>query len=174
MKDEKILAKIGKLLSKYGVTDEEKENFIGDLREMKDDDEEENPSGEQPPETETTSEEANAPAEQGGEEETPVEEGQGGEEKTTPTEEPQQEEEKTAEESPANEEEGEPKPVDRTEEFQKTIEGLQARIEQLEGIVQKLGVPTEEQPVGAEPTNPSGEAYAESTYDSFNRKRLGR
>ena len=35
MKDEKILKKVGKLLSMYGVSDEEKEKFLLDLKDKK-------------------------------------------------------------------------------------------------------------------------------------------
>ena len=40
-KDERILKKVGKLLSLYGVTDEEKEKFLLDLEDKKYDDQEE-------------------------------------------------------------------------------------------------------------------------------------
>lgn len=39
-KDEKILQKVGKLLLKFGVAEEEKEEFISQLSAMKEDDEE--------------------------------------------------------------------------------------------------------------------------------------
>jgi hypothetical protein len=39
-KDEKILKKVGKLLSIYGVSDEEKEKFLADVQDTKNDEEE--------------------------------------------------------------------------------------------------------------------------------------
>ena len=62
---------------------------------------------------------------------------------------------------------------DRHEDFMKTIEGLQARIEALESIVSKLGTPVEED-VGVSPSNPSGEGMQENEFDRINKLRRGK
>ena len=206
MKDAKILKKISRLLSMYGVDDEEKNKFMTDLQDAKyddpnDDEEEtveeekveetENVEGEEETggnteeaekveETETEEKEVGEDAEDSGstdaEPEEPVE---------TPVEEPAPEE--PAEELPPQEENGvqeveqpgdvpteDPNQVDREAEYKATIEALEARIASLENVVQKLGTPAEENPIGVEPTNPSGESAKESEFDTYNRLRTGR
>lgn len=194
-KDEKILKKIGKLLTLYGVEDQEKENFLIDLQDKKyddPDDEEEIENKEEEKvdensaevETETEVEEKAEPTKdenQGGEEqpETEVEEEQEVEEKEEVPGEEERVEEKVENEIEEPQLE-EPQPEQPTEEFdyqakfeeqQKSIDGLLARLSTLEEIVSKLGV--EEKPVGASPEGNPIEESNESTFDEINRKRVG-
>lgn len=158
-KDEKILQKVGKLLLKFGVAEEEKEEFLSQLSAMKEDDEEP---------TEPT-EPNGEPTKEG--EEPEGEEGQKVEGEQPEVEEPKEE----------VTEEGE-KPVEQpqNEEVQKTIEGLVARINaqekqliDLQEIVAKLGDP-KENGFGTSPSNPSGGSAEQSEFDRINRARLGR
>lgn len=164
-KDEKILQKVGKLLLKFGVAEEEKEEFISQLSAMKEDDEEP---------TEPT--EPNGEPAKEGEEPDEVKEPEGEEDQKVEGEQPEVEE-------PKEEvtEEGE-KPVEQpqNEEAQKTIEGLVARINaqdkqiiDLQEIVAKLGDP-KENGFGTSPSNPSGGSAEQSEFDRINRARLGR
>lgn len=170
-KDERILKKVGKLLSLYGVTDEEKEKFLLDLEDKKYDDQEE---------VEEISETEETPTEEVEETEEVVEE--------TPTEEPVQEPveeteeeqpveepvEQPTEETPTEEEPTESLPVAQDhEEVQKTIDGLVARIESLEDLVKKLGVKVEDDSFGEKPNNQSAESYQENEFDRYNKLRRG-
>lgn len=170
-KDERILKKVGKLLSLYGVTDEEKEKFLLDLEDKKYDDQEE---------VEEVSETEETPTEEVEETEEVVEE--------TPTEEPVQEPveeteeeqpveepvEQPTEETPTEEEPTESLPVAQDhEEVQKTIDGLVARIESLEDLVKKLGVKVEDDSFGEKPNNQSAESYQENEFDRYNKLRRG-
>lgn len=170
-KDERILKKVGKLLSLYGVTDEEKEKFLLDLEDKKYDDQEE---------VEEVSETEETPTEEVEETEEVVEE--------TPTEEPVQEPveeteeeqpveepvEQPTEETPTEEEPTESLPVAQDhEEVQKTINGLVARIESLEDLVKKLGVKVEDDSFGEKPNNQSAESYQENEFDRYNKLRRG-
>lgn len=163
-RDEKILAKVGKLLAKYGVSEEEKEKFLIDLQEAKEDGEEELPEGEEP----KAPEEPEAPKVEG-EEEPKVENPE------PEVEEPQEEEVAETGEKPVEE-----PPHYETDEVKKTIEGLTARLEaqdkvllDLQEVVAKLGVQKEEG-FGASPENPSGGSAEQSEFDRINRARLGR
>ena len=170
-KDERILKKVGKLLSLYGVTDEEKEKFLLDLEDKKYDDQEE---------VEEVSETEETPTEEVEETEEVVDE--------TPTEEPVQEPvekteeeqpveepvEQPTEETPTEEEPTESLPVVQDhEEVQKTIDGLVARIESLEDLVKKLGVKVEDDSFGEKPNNQSAESYQENEFDRYNKLRRG-
>lgn len=170
-KDERILKKVGKLLSLYGVTDEEKEKFLLDLEDKKYDDQEE---------VEEVSETEETPTEEVEETEEVVDE--------TPTEEPVQEPveeteeeqpveepvEQSTEETPTEEEPTESLPVEQDhEEVQKTIDGLVARIESLEDLVKKLGVKVEDDSFGEKPNNQSAESYQENEFDRYNKLRRG-
>ena len=170
-KDERILKKVGKLLSLYGVTDKEKEKFLLDLEDKKYDDQEE---------VEEVSETEETPTEEVEETEEVVEE--------TPTEEPVQEPveeteeeqpveepvEQPTEETPTEEEPTESLPVAQDhEEVQKTIDGLVARIESLEDLVKKLGVKVEDDSFGEKPNNQSTESYQENEFDRYNKLRRG-
>ena len=170
-KDERILKKVGKLLSLYGVADKEKEKFLLDLEDKKYDDQEE---------VEEVSETEETPTEEVEETEEVVDE--------TPTEEPVQEpveetEEETedeqpveqpTEETPTEEEPTESLPVAQDhEEVQKTIDGLVARIESLEDLVKKLGVKVEDDSFGEKPNNQSTESYQENEFDRYNKLRRG-
>ena len=170
-KDERILKKVGKLLSLYGVTDEEKEKFLLDLEDKKYDDQEE---------VEEVSETEETPTEEVEETEEVVDE--------TPTEEPVQEPveeteeeqpveepvEEPTEETPTEEEPTESLPVAQDhEEVQKTIDGLVARIESLEDLVKKLGVKVEDDSFGEKPNNQSAESYQENEFDRYNKLRRG-
>lgn len=157
-KDERILKKVGKLLSLYGVTDEEKEKFLLDLEDKKYDDQEE---------VEEVSETEETPTEEVEETEEVVDE--------TPTEEPVEEPvEQPTEETPTEEEPTESLPVAQDhEEVQKTIDGLVARIESLEDLVKKLGVKVEDDSFGEKPNNQSAESYQENEFDRYNKLRRG-
>lgn len=163
-RDEKILAKVGKLLAKYGVSEEEKAKFLIDLQEAKEDGEEELPEGEEP----KAPEEPEAPKAEG--EEEPK-----GENPEPEVEEPQEEEVAETGEEPVEE-----PPHYETDEVKKTIEGLTARLEaqdkvllDLQEVVAKLGIQKEEG-FGASPENPSGGSAEQSEFDRINRARLGR
>lgn len=166
-KDERILKKVGKLLSLYGVTDEEKEKFLLDLEDKKYDDQEE---------VEEVSETEETPTEEVEEteevvDETPTEEPVEETEEEQPAEEPV---EQPTEETPTEEEPTESLPVAQDhEEVQKTIDGLVARIESLEDLVKKLGVKVEDDSFGEKPNNQSAESYQENEFDRYNKLRRG-
>ena len=170
-KDERILKKVGKLLSLYGVTDEEKEKFLLDLEDKKYDDQEE---VEEVSETEETPTEEVEETEEVVDEtptEEPVEEPVQETEEEQPVEEPV---EQPTEETPTEEEPTESLPVAQDhEEVQKTIDGLVARIESLEDLVKKLGVKVEDDSFGEKPNNQSTESYQENEFDRYNKLRRG-
>lgn len=170
-KDERILKKVGKLLSLYGVTDEEKEKFLLDLEDKKYDDQEE---VEEVSETEETPTEEVEETEEVVDEtptEEPVEEPVEETEEEQPVEEPVEE---PTEETPTEEEPTESLPVAQDhEEVQKTIDGLVARIESLEDLVKKLGVKVEDDSFGERPNNQSTESYQENEFDRYNKLRRG-
>lgn len=170
-KDERILKKVGKLLSLYGVTDEEKEKFLLDLEDKKYDDQEE---VEEVSETEETPTEEVEETEEVVDEtptEEPVEEPVQETEEEQPVEEPV---EQPTEETPTEEEPTESLPVAQDhEEVQKTIDGLVARIESLEDLVKKLGVKVEDDSFGEKPNNQSAESYQENEFDRYNKLRRG-
>lgn len=179
MKDEKILKKIGKLLTMYGVKDEEKEKFLADMQDAKYDDqdeieeitEQEEPKVEEEVKTDGAGEEVETEEPKP---ETPVET-----EKSTPTDEeskveeeaPKEDEVPTEQEPPIEETptEEEPKaeepvePVDeqpveepkmdvgKVEELEKALEGLNAKFGALMEALQASGVL-----VNVEPTQPVG------------------
>ena len=195
MKEEKILKKVGKLLSLYGVSDEEKEKFLLDLKDKKYDDQEEIEETVDEEQEEVVEQPEEEVEEQPIEEEQPVEESdeekvedeEVGEEEVgeevAPVEEeqplPEQpQEEEQVEEVPQEQPQVEqPNPVDdgRFEELQKANEGLLARIEALEGIIEKMGIPLQNgEDIGLSPSNPAGESQVETEYDRFNRMRMGR
>ena len=171
MKDEKILQKVGKLLLKFGVTDDEAKEFVSQLRDMKDDSDETPAEEEQP---------AEQPAEQSAPEEKPAEE--------TPSEEQPKEEEKPAEEKPEekveepseeevakeSEKPAEEQPTEQkaNEEQGKTMQALSARVDVLEKIVSKLGVTLEDE-VGLSPDQNVGEQPSNSYFDIINKRRTG-
>lgn len=164
-KDEKILQKVGKLLLKFGVAEEEKEEFISQLSAMKEDDEEP---------TEPT--EPNGEPAKEGEEPDEVKEPEGEEGQKVEGEQPEVEEPKEE----VTEEGEKPDEQPQNEEVQKTIEGLVARINaqdkqivDLQEIVAKLGDP-KENGFGTSPSNPSGGSAEQSEFDRINRARLGR
>lgn len=202
-RDDKILAKIGKLLTKYGVSDEEKQNFLNDLKDYKDDEEEEiadeqpteNEVGEETPTEETPGNENNAV-----EEETETTEEEKVEESTdipnpeeTPAEEVANEseevgseetvedkvEDKVEEEIPAEEKQEETpaeEGVDykaKFEEMQKAFDGLAQRLESLEQLVSKLGVPTDNEQFGATPDQSAVNEEHSDFIEEINRKRMG-
>lgn len=192
--DERIKKKLGKLLTKWSVTDEEKVEFLRELEEeiAKPDDEEdlesvaegtETEEVEESPNEESTSEETEVEEVSEDAEEPAVEEPVEEEPVAEPTEEPVVEEqpgevpqEQPMEENPMEqpvEQPQEPANDPRYEEMSKTIEGLLDRISSLEDLVKKLGAPVEES-VGVEPHNPSGESLKESEMDRINRLRMGR
>lgn len=164
-KDEKILQKVGKLLLKFGVAEEEKEEFISQLSAIKEDDEE--PTEPTEPNGEPTKE---------GEEPDEVKEPEGEEGQKVEGEQPEVEEPKEE----VTEEGEKPDEQPQNEESQKTIEGLVARINaldkqiiDLQEIVAKLGDP-KENGFGTSPSNPSGGSAEQSEFDRINRARLGR
>lgn len=169
-KDEKILQKVGKLLLKFGVADDEKEEFISQLSAMKEDDEE--PTEPTEPNGEPTKE---------GEQPDEVKEPEGEEGQKVEGEQPEVEEPEVEEPKEEVTEEGEkPDEQPQNEEVQKTIEGLVARINaqekqliDLQEIVAKLGDP-KENGFGTSPSNPSGGSAEQSEFDRINRARLGR
>ena len=170
-KDERILKKVGKLLSLYGVADKEKEKFLLDLEDKKYDDQEE---VEEVSETEETPTEEVEETEEVVDEtptEEPVEQPVEETEEEQPVEEPV---EQPTEETPTEEEPTESLPVVQDhEEVQKTIDGLVARIESLEDLVKKLGVKVEDDSFGEKPNNQSTESYQENEFDRYNKLRRG-
>ena len=188
-KDERLLKKIGKLLTLYGVEEKEKENFLIDLQDKKYDDpedEEEVKVDETSTknENETKVEEEVKPTEEENkgsneEQETKVEEEQKVEENKLPVEETKVEEEvenKVEEPKPEEPKQEEVKVEEfdaksKTDELQKSIDGIAARISSIEDIISKLGV--EEKPIGASPEGNPVEESKESTFDEINRKRVG-
>lgn len=196
MKEERILKKVSKLLSLYGVSDEEKEKFLLDLKDKKYDDQEEieetvdeeqeevveqpeeeveeQPIEENEQPVEESESEENAEVEEVGEEEVGEEVAPVEEEQPLPE---QPNEEQVVEQPQEQPQVEQPNPVDdgRYEELQKANEGLLARIEALEGIIEKMGIPLQNgEDIGLSPSNPAGESQVETEYDRFNRMRMGR
>lgn len=160
MTDEKILKKIGKLLSLYGVDEEEKAKFLADVQDAKYDDDEEEVVEEVVEKDEVPATDETPDVEQ--EEEVIDEE--------LPTDEVVEEEQPVVEEEKETE-------VDykaKYEELKGVIDGLVARIEPLENIVAKLGVPEKDESFGVEPQAESEKDEALSYFDELNRKRTGR
>lgn len=175
MKDEKILKKVAKLLKLYGVEEEEKINgFLDDLKEMKDDEEvkEEGEKLEEPTENEEATEEITETEEV---EENPAEPEQPQEEVAKESEETEVEEEKPAEE------EGETETTatddydykEKYEEVVKTLETLSSRLESLENVVSKLGVPQDET-LGASPNSTPVDEQPNDSFNNFVSKRIGK
>lgn len=170
-KDERILKKVGKLLSLYGVTDEEKEKFLLDLEDKKYDDQEEVEEVSETEETPTEEVEETKEVVDETPTEEPVQEPVEETEEEQPVEEPV---EQPTEETPTEEEPTESLPVVQDhEEVQKTIDGLVARIESLEDLVKKLGVKVEDDSFGERPNNQSTESYQENEFDRYNKLRRG-
>lgn len=161
MTDEKILKKIGKLLSLYGVEEEEKAKFLADVQDAKYDDDEE----EEVVEEETVVETDEAPA-------TDVPPVVEQEEEIIDEELPT--DEVVEEEPPLVEQEPEVDYKAKYEELKGVIDGLVARIEPLENIVAKLGVPEKDESFGVEPQAESEKDEALSYFDELNRRRTGR
>lgn len=183
MTDEKILKKVGKLLKLYGVSDEEKEKFILDLQDKKYDDQEEVEEVVEEKPTEEFKEEEKV--EEVGEEEQPLVEEEPAEEPAQPVEEQQEEdlpvEQPEMEQPPVDQPQPElpteqPQPVEqldaRFEEIKKTLEGFDARLKAFEDLAGKLAIP-ENTDIGL-PANNEGANVGESSFDDFNRKRMGR
>ena len=160
-KDERILAKVGKLLLKYGVTDEEKEKFLLDLKEVKDDETEEvkEPENEVEPETEEKPE---------GEEKPETEEvAEVGEEAEEGKEVEGEQPEKEVVEQP----EPQPDYQAKINELEKLISAQVARIDELEAVITKLGIPEPE--VGLAPDQSAGNPPTQSYFDEVVSKRTG-
>lgn len=182
MKDEKILKKVGKLLSMYGVSDEEKEKFLLDLKDKKYDDQEEieEESVDSEEEFEPVENEEQAPVEEDG----LMQDEEAAPEQEVPEEQPAPEQpqpEPVPEENPMEapqEEQPMEQPVPEEsngEEAAKANEALLARIEALEDIISKMGIPLQGgEDVGLTPSNPAGESQVENEYDRFNKMRMGR
>ena len=170
-KDERILKKVGKLLSLYGVADKEKEKFLLDLEDKKYDDQEEVEEVSETEETPTEEVEETKEVVDETPTEEPVQEPVEETEEEQPVEEPVEE---PTEETPTEEEPTESLPVAQDhEEVQKTIDGLVARIESLEDLVKKLGVKVEDDSFGEKPNNQSTESYQENEFDRYNKLRRG-
>lgn len=195
-KDERIKKKVGSLLTKWHVSEDEKLAFLQDLEEeiAKPDEEEdlesvaeenteveeepaENEVGEEEVEEQEVSEDAEEPTETEPTEpvEEPLPEEPSGEElpaaeSEVPVEEPAPALEQPPVDQPVEEQ---PQPQQPSEDMAKTIQGLTDRIASLEDIVKRLGTPVQEE-IGVEPQNPSGETYQESELDRYNRLRRGR
>lgn len=197
-KKEKILAKIGKYLGK--LNDEEKNEVIEEIASMKDDEEQvekkptENEVGEETPTEETPGNENNAVEEKTetteeekveestddpNPEETPAEEEVANESEEVGSEETVEDkvEEKVEEEST---EEKEETPAEegidykaKFEEMQKAFDGLASRLESLEALVSKLGVPTDENKFGASPNEHAVDEGHNDFLEEINRKRMG-
>lgn len=148
MNKDKILRKIGKLLSLYGVDETEKQNFLLDLQDAKYDDEEDEETVEVKTETETEAET-----------ETETE---------LPVDEPiVEEKEKEVEADHTVDWEG------QYNELKETCDSLSARLETLEGIVSKLGVEKEETTqFGVEPQSEGSKDEAADYFEYLNKKRV--
>jgi len=198
-KEEKLLKKLDKILKAFGVEDEEdRKSFLEAVQDKKYDEEEiveeNNEKVEEPTEPIETEEkveekeEVEEPTENLSNNEEPEKEEIVEEEKVeteTPNEEEVAEEgeevveEEVQPELPFEEEQvDQPQEVDavetlkgQLEEMKKSNEGLVARLEQLENIISKLGVPTEEQ-FGESPMSQKG-LEDNSDMAEINRKRLG-
>lgn len=170
MNDERILKKVGKLLSMYGVNEEEKNKFLLDLKDKKYDDQEE---------VEEVAEDKQVNEEEVIEEPTEEKVEDVKEEKIEDVEEqpeqPVEDVEEAPVEEPVEEEQVEPQ-VDfdaKFKEYEDTINGLVARIESLEDVVKKLGVAEQEEAFGEKPENEGAGASKETSFDKYNRLRTG-
>lgn len=174
-KKDKIRAKIGKLLTAYGVTDEEKENFLTDLDNTEDEEEVvDEPNGnDEIPNEEPVDSEPPVPNEEpvAESDEEPEPEAMGEENEVPPTDEVPQEQPPMEEpQPPVNEPTDEQ--VDykaKYEEVQKALDGMSARFDSLEEALRKVGVleaPAQENPVGVPSQEPaSGGNFEESQDD---------
>lgn len=188
-KDERILKKVGKLLSLYGVSDDEKEKFLLDLQDKKYDDQEEvdevvddekplEEEKEEVIEEEINEEQPAEELEQPKDDDPKVEEEQSaevGEEEVVEESPLEEQKEEVVEEQPVVEEEQLEQPEEietndvenRVIELEKTNTELAARLAKLEEIIVKLGVPVDEEgEVGLSP-NPSPSLVGEN--DAFDR-----
>lgn len=191
MSDERILKKVGKLLELYGVSEEEKDKFLIDLQDKKYDEEEEQPETptEQKPleneEQETSQEQEQV------EETTETENEESGENKEVAETESEETIEENSEEEPPTteneslnleeesnvEEQNQPETSfdaqAKFEEVTKSIDGLASRIQSVEDLIAKLGVPAEEKPFGAKSSGNPVDENVDTSFDEINRKRLG-
>jgi hypothetical protein len=193
MKDEKILKKISKLLSLYGVSEEEKNNFLTDLQDKKYDDEETEEVGEvaeevseeeiveEQPEQLTDEMVENEEVEELEEQEEPTEIPQEEEieEPVEEVEQPMELEEEVVEQEPVVEEEQKDIETEidfksKYDELKKSFDGLVARLETLEGLVSKLGVEEPEEEFGLTPNTETAKDDTTDTFDFYNRLRTGR
>lgn len=174
--EEKFVNALNKLLANYGVDDEElRTEFITDFKNEVDnavDGEEEidtekevdETKEQEPIETETNENETV--------EEEPTEDKQEPEIELDPT---QDEQEKVEESEVDGTVEQEPK-IDYKqvyEEQKNTIEGLVARIETLENIVSKLGVPEKDETFGASPVAENQPSDTNNAFDRYINARKG-
>lgn len=164
MNIEKILRNFDSFLESLGLDEEDRKEILEGIQ--SDDDEEEV--------EETEQDEEETPTEETPVEEKPTEEAEELSQEETPAEE---EGVKPVEEAP---EEAPAEGTDKSEELQKTFDGLTARIQSLEetvskltGLVEKLGVP-EDKEAGLSP-NQEGEVKGEMSYfDRINKLRTGK
>lgn len=177
MKDEKLLKKIGKLLSLYGVSEEEKQNFLTDIADAKYDDEEEVVDEESKDEeiVDETPTDEEVITEETEEEETVDEKGEEvvedeNAEEVVENEEVSEEAEEVVDEPQKDIEEPEHK---EDEESSKVIEGLTARITALENLIAKLGIPVDEG-FGESPNADASISEGNEFFDRINRLRTGK
>lgn len=164
MNDERILKKVGKLLSMYGVNEEEKNKFLLDLKDKKYDDQEE---------VEEVAEDEQVNEEQVMEEPTEEKVEDVKEEKVEDVEEQPEQPVEDVEEAPVEEVEPQVDFDAKFKEYEDTINGLVARIESLEDVVKKLGVAEQEEAFGEKPENEGAGASKETSFDKYNRLRTG-
>lgn len=149
--EERFVNALDKLLASYGVDDEKlRTDFITDFKNEVDD----AVDGEEEVDTETEVEDAKEV--KGDEQEQQADEGEVNDE-VEPTEEP---------------ETIEPEPMVEDEQ-KKTIDGLVARIETLENIVSKLGVPKEDESFGASPVAEPTQSDKNNAFDKYVNARKG-
>lgn len=149
--EERFVNALDKLLASYGVDDEKlRTDFITDFKNEVDDavDSEE--------EVDTETEVEDAKEVKGDEQEQQADEGEVNDE-VEPTEEP---------------ETIEPEPMVEDEQ-KKTIDGLVARIETLENIVSKLGVPEKDESFGASPVAEPTQSDKNNAFDKYVNARKG-
>lgn len=149
--EERFVNALDKLLASYGVDDEKlRTDFITDFKNEVDD----AVDGEEEVDTETEVEDAKEV--KGDEQEQQADEGEVNDE-VEPTEEP---------------ETIEPEPMVEDEQ-KKTIDGLVARIETLENIVSKLGVPEKDESFGASPVAEPTQSDKNNAFDKYVNARKG-
>lgn len=149
--EERFVNALDKLLASYGVDDEKlRTDFITDFKNEVDDavDSEE--------EVDTETEVEDAKEVKGDEQEQQADESEVNDE-VEPTEEP---------------ETIEPEPMVEDEQ-KKTIDGLVARIETLENIVSKLGVPEKDESFGASPVAEPTQSDKNNAFDKYVNARKG-